>query len=582
MENLSGVSIGRYQILEPLGEGGMATVYKAFDTRLEQNVAIKVIRMDRLTDENQERALKRFKSEAQKTAALTHSNIVPVIDYGEFEDTPYLVMKYVQGETLKNSTGNPMDYHEAAKILAPIAEALGYAHKNHVIHRDVKPSNILIDTNGTPFLTDFGISKMINTDDPTMSITSLGMVIGTPDYMAPEQAAGKPIDSRVDIYSLGVVFYELVTGRKPFRADTPMAVLLKQMSEPLPAPTRFVATLPEEVTQVLLKSLSKDPKERYANAEDLAEALKKLALIPISETKVSKKWTFKRFLPILLLLVLIGAIVLTSQLSKDKPGMSPVIPTDKSVASEEPTTEVKSTEGKAQPTEVSPSGGVAGRCPPSPDDPAVLTEAQASFELLVPGAKLLWYDDFDDNCPDLLYGYSYGASGRASVTNHDGLVDLVAYAPAADGASLQSQVILPGQGMLVLFKYSEGTNWWITFARRDPVYTGTETGITLNKDNATNFYFGNNQKSLTSDLTGFLVPGEFYYYTVQLDTQGNVIQQIWKKTDPSVVKELTYSNPEWGKSTFFLNTYDIVYQDLPESTKYQLFLDEFAIFEIAE
>jgi serine/threonine protein kinase len=582
MENLSGVSIGRYQIIEPLGEGGMATVYKAFDNRLEQNVAIKVIRMDRLTDENQDRALKRFKSEAQKTASLTHSNIVPVIDYGEYEDTPYLVMKYVQGETLKNITGRPMDFHEAARILAPIADALGYAHKNHVIHRDVKPSNILIDTNGTPFLTDFGISKMVNTDDPTMSMTSQGMVIGTPDYMAPEQAAGKPIDSRVDIYSLGIVFYELVTGRKPFRADTPMAVLLKQMSEPLPAPTKFVTNLPEEVTHILLKSLSKDPNERYANAEDMAEALKKLTIIPETEIKDSKRLSFKNFLPLILILVLISVIVMTGQLSKIKPGMSPVVAKSTLVISEEPTAEEKMSAENTQSPEISSSGGVADSCQPSPDDHSVLADAQTSFEQLVPGAKLLWYDNFDNNCPNLLYGYSYSASGRASVTNHDGLVDLVAYAPEADGASLQSQGILPGQGMLILFKYSEGTNWWITFVRRDPVYTGTETGITLNKNNGTNFYFGNNQRNLTSDLTDFLVADVYYYYTVQLDIQGNVIQRIWKKTEPSMVKELTYSNPEWGKSTFILNTYDIAYMDLPESTKYELFLDEFAIFEIAE
>jgi serine/threonine protein kinase len=276
MSDFIGKSLGRYHILEQLGEGGMAVVYKAYDTRLETDVAVKVIRTENLPQSGVERALKRFEREAKSLAKLTHSNIVPIIDYGENAGSPYLVMKYLPGGTLKQHLGQPMPYQEAARILAPIARALEYAHQHDIIHRDVKPSNILITESGQPMLSDFGVAKILEADE-TMDLTGTSMGVGTPEYMAPEQVTSKTSDGRGDIYSLGVVFFELVTGRKPFMADTPMAVLFKQASEPLPRPRQFVPGLSDAVEKVLFKALAKKPEDRYQTMGEFAVALERLA-----------------------------------------------------------------------------------------------------------------------------------------------------------------------------------------------------------------------------------------------------------------------------------------------------------------
>ena len=270
-----GTDIGRYHILEQLGEGGMAFVYKAFDTRLENEVALKVIRSEKFTIENTDRALKRFQIEARKMANLTHPNIVPVIDYGEYEGGPYLVMRYLPGGTLKEKLGAPMNWREAVDLILPIAKALGYAHSEGLVHRDVKPSNILITKSGQPMLSDFGVAKVLEGEE-TLDLTVTGMGVGTPEYMAPEQAEGKSIDERADIYSLGVVFYELVTGHKPFEADTPMAVIIKQIHDPLPNPSQYVHELPQEVERVLFKALAKNPTDRYQSIAEMSKALAKL------------------------------------------------------------------------------------------------------------------------------------------------------------------------------------------------------------------------------------------------------------------------------------------------------------------
>jgi serine/threonine-protein kinase len=276
MPDLSGQSIGRYHVIEPLGEGGMATVYKAFDTRLETDVALKVIRTDRFTPEMLEGALKRFEREAKSLARLTHPNIVKVTDYGEYEGHPYLVMVYLPGGTLKERMGQPMPWSEAARILVPIARALEFAHQQGVIHRDIKPSNILITKSGEPMLSDFGVAKIIS-DEATTGLTGTGMAVGTPEYMAPEQINAKTADRRADIYALGIVFYEMVTGRKPFQADTPLAVLFKHVSDPLPHPAQFVPNLPKSVENVLFKALAKQPEDRYQTMDEFAAALEKIA-----------------------------------------------------------------------------------------------------------------------------------------------------------------------------------------------------------------------------------------------------------------------------------------------------------------
>jgi tRNA A-37 threonylcarbamoyl transferase component Bud32 len=272
--SLIGQSLGRYRILEQLGEGGMATVYKAYDTRLERDVAIKVIRRGAFPPDQLEMMLKRFEREAQSLAKLSHPNIVKVMDFGEYEDSPYLVMEYLPGGTFKQRLGRPVPWQEAVRLLIPIARALEYAHEHNIIHRDIKPANILLTEKGQPMLTDFGIAKILETNE-TANLTGTGVGIGTPDYMAPEQWMGTSTPQS-DIYSLGVVFYEMVTGRKPYVADTPVAILLKQTNDQLPRPTQFVPNLPDAVEKILIKALAKNLQDRYQNISEFLAALDKL------------------------------------------------------------------------------------------------------------------------------------------------------------------------------------------------------------------------------------------------------------------------------------------------------------------
>jgi len=275
MTNFTGQDIGRYRIIEPLGQGGMATVYRAYDTHLECEVAVKFIRMDQVTPAEVERTLKRFEREAKEVARLTHPSIVKVTDYGEYKGTPYLVMVYLPGGTLKQLAGEPLPYEQAARLLTPVARALEYAHEKNLIHRDIKPGNILLTDRGQPMVSDFGIAKILGLEGGN-TLTSTNVAIGTPEYMAPEQWFNQ-ISTQSDIYSLGVVFYELVTGRKPYTADTPAAIFLKQSTDPLPRPRSFVPGLPEEVERVLYKALAKKPEERYASMGEFTAALEGLS-----------------------------------------------------------------------------------------------------------------------------------------------------------------------------------------------------------------------------------------------------------------------------------------------------------------
>jgi len=276
-----GKELGRYLIVEALGEGGMAAVYKAYDRRLNRDVAIKVILKGY---QQRDVFTKRFEREAKSVAQLTHPNIVSVIDYGADEGIPYLVMEYISGGTLKDQMGEPIHWAQAAKMLVPIAKALAHAHHEKLIHRDIKPANILVTKSGDMMLSDFGIAKTLDAEHLT-KLTGTGLGIGTPAYMAPEQGMGKTVDYRVDIYSLGIVFYEMVTGRPPYEADTPMAVMMKHVMDPLPRPRTFVPDLPEEVERLIFRALAKEPGERFNSMGDLARAIDEL--IHLDETGIS-------------------------------------------------------------------------------------------------------------------------------------------------------------------------------------------------------------------------------------------------------------------------------------------------------
>ncbi len=267
MADLSGKTFGQYQLTEPISSGGMATIYKAYQPALDRVVAVKVLPEYLLA---QAGFLERFKIEAQAIARLEHPNILPVYDYGEAERTPYLVMKYVPGGTLKDLMAQgPLDTRQTAQLLRQIAEALDYAHQQGIVHRDVKPSNVLLQDGKWALLMDFGLAKLLTS---TSNITASGTGVGTPDYMSPEQAQGLPIDQRTDIYSLGIVLYQMLTGDVPFHADTPMAVMLKQIVETPSQPHLHNPNITPAVDDVIMKAIAKSPADRYARATDLAGA----------------------------------------------------------------------------------------------------------------------------------------------------------------------------------------------------------------------------------------------------------------------------------------------------------------------
>jgi serine/threonine protein kinase len=277
MADLIGKSIERYHILEQIGSGGMANVYKAFDIRLERDVAIKVIRTGLFGTEILDRILKRFEREAKTLARISHPNIVKVLDYGEYQGAPYLVMEYFESGTLKKELGKPMPWREAFQLMLPLISALDYAHQENVIHRDLKPSNILLTNRGQPLLTDFGIAKILDIEEGN-TLTGTGMGVGTPEYMSPEQGMGKEVDGRADIYAFGIILYEMITGRKPYTADTPMAVVFKHMSDPLPRPRSFVPDLPDNIEKLLLKAMAKKPEDRYQDMAGLENSINTLLI----------------------------------------------------------------------------------------------------------------------------------------------------------------------------------------------------------------------------------------------------------------------------------------------------------------
>jgi serine/threonine protein kinase len=276
MEDLTGKQLGSYQIIAPIGEGGMAAVYKAYQLgKMNRYVALKVL-PQQLAKESE--FVGRFNQEANVLAKLQHPRILPVFDFGEAEGYMYIVMPFVDSGTLADSLhGNPLPLPQVRSFTVQVAEALDYAHARGLVHRDVKPSNVLVDERGNCLLSDFGISKIL---EGTEKFTATGGVIGTPAYMSPEQGRGETLDARSDIYSVGIMLYEMATGRVPFKAETPIAVIFKHIQDPLPPPRSINPALPEAVEQVIFKALAKRPEDRYQTAGDMARAIK--AAIPES------------------------------------------------------------------------------------------------------------------------------------------------------------------------------------------------------------------------------------------------------------------------------------------------------------
>jgi hypothetical protein len=352
--------IGRYEVRSELGRGGMATVYLAFDPRFNREVAIKVLPRDMMHDP-QFRV--RFEREIKMVAGLEHSAITPVYDVGEEDDQPYFVMRYMTGGSLSDwITKRKFSLQETALIIEKVAQGLAYAHKKGVIHRDLKPDNVLFDNNNDPFISDFGVAKL----SESAGSLSGNRAIGTPAYMSPEQAQGETLDGRSDVYSLGVIVYQMLSGQQPYRADTPMGVAVKHITEPVPEILKILPSLPPEVDRVIKTALAKDKNQRYSTPLELAQALNLIAFGVASAATTNhtgaRSGLYELAAPshgktgvsvagVILLVAVVGFFLLRNQLFTVAQSAAPTmvaIPAQTSVATSAPISATASTPG-AQP-----------------------------------------------------------------------------------------------------------------------------------------------------------------------------------------------------------------------------------------
>ena len=254
----------RYEIIKSIGEGGMANVYLGYDTILDRNVAIKVLRGDLANDE---KFVRRFQREALSASSLSHPNIVAMYDVGEDDGLYYIVMEYVEGKTLKQllKKRGSLTLSEAIDIMLQLTDGMAHAHDSYIVHRDLKPQNIMIEDDGQIKITDFGIAMALN----STQLTQTNSVMGSVHYLPPEQAAGKGATIKSDIYSMGIIFYELLTGELPFKGDSAVEIALKQMKEPLPDVHKLNNDIPQSIENIILKATAKNPKNRYDDAKSM-------------------------------------------------------------------------------------------------------------------------------------------------------------------------------------------------------------------------------------------------------------------------------------------------------------------------
>ena len=270
LEARVGETIGRYEVTEYIGSGGMADVYRAYDPDIERHVAVKLLKEEHcMNDEH----VSRFMREGQAAGALTHPNIVTIHDIGKLDDIPYIMMELLEGKALEERlrSNERFDVEDALKVAIQVADGLDYAHRNGVVHRDVKPDNIVVDEHLNVKIADFGIARIETTNETTQA----GMILGTPRYMSPEQAAGEKLDGRSDLFSLGVILYEMITGHKAFDADSMATLIMQIMQKDPPAIKKVVPGVPNGVQNIIAKLLSKKPTRRFDSGADLRNALQR-------------------------------------------------------------------------------------------------------------------------------------------------------------------------------------------------------------------------------------------------------------------------------------------------------------------
>ncbi len=420
-----GTTVGPYQIIEQLGAGGMATVYKAYHPALDRDVAIKVLHP---AFKNDPQFFVRFQREARIVARLEHPNIVPVYDFNEFEGEPYLVMRFVQGQTLKVSMKDaPFDKTTVLRLMEPVCDALAYAHRQGILHRDIKPSNIILADNGHVFLTDFGLARMAELGESTLS---QDMLVGTPQYISPEQAQGQGnIDGRTDIYALGVVLFEMITGRVPYSGDTPFAIIHDHIYKPLPLPSTLNGDVDETLEKVVLRALAKDPEDRFSTMEEFWQALKKALMpsgsaatvikpIPQPKTVVDKpprkKWSKKKIALLAagaLISLFLCVAVITSQQDENNP---------------QPADNPPAAQPAGQTTDVLP--------PQSPEVEQIVNDGIKLLKENNPEEAVARFQQAIDMDPHYIPAYFYGALTALRYDNNDMARDFAAQATANNAA----------------------------------------------------------------------------------------------------------------------------------------------------
>ena len=272
---MSKVLAGRYELFERVGEGGMSVVYKAKDKLLNRFVAIKILKPEFINDP---KFIDSFRRESQNAASMTHPNIVNIYDVGREGNIHYIVMELIEGRALSDyiKEQGPMAYPKVIALSKQIAAALSFAHKNHIIHRDVKPHNVMITPNGTAKITDFGIAKAVNA---ATIVDNTDGIVGSVHYFSPEQARGGYVDEKSDIYSLGIVMYEMLTGQVPFDGDNPVNIALQHINGEMTPPSKIVSGVPPALEHIIMKCTDKYPINRYASADELIEALNNLEFV---------------------------------------------------------------------------------------------------------------------------------------------------------------------------------------------------------------------------------------------------------------------------------------------------------------